>query len=154
MEQPRFDRDRMLMYTTLLGGLVSIGFYVTLYLTMAIYGALNSTGILIGRVALYVATGTLGVSLVLALTARNTSLLSASLSGWGWFLVFGGIALLFPAWGLSMAPEAVPGVSGFGGYAGAILLILSGGLLAQAERTVRERQETATADPPGNLPSS
>ncbi|MGH6960082.1 MAG: hypothetical protein ACREE7_06340, partial [Dongiaceae bacterium] len=113
---------------------------MTLYVTMAVYGGLNASGLLIGRVALFVSGGTLIIALVLALTARNASLSSAALSGSGWFLVFGGIALLFPAWGASMAETAAPGVTGFGGYAGAIFLVLSGGLLAQAERTVRERR--------------
>src|SRR3972149_9373228 len=103
MNRSGFDRDRMLMYTVLLGGLVSIGLYVTLYLTMAIYGPLNLSGILLGRVALFVAGGTLGIALVLALTARSASLSGASLSGWGWFLVFGGIAMSFPALGTSTA---------------------------------------------------
>ena len=142
MEQQGFDRDRMLMYTVLLGGLVSIGLYVTLYLTLAIYGPLNPSGILIGRVALFVAGGILGIALVLALTARSASLSSARLSGWGWFLVFGGIALLFPTVAASTTSEAVPGLTGFGGFAGAIFVLLAGGLLVQAERTVRERRET------------
>ncbi len=140
MDESRFDRDRMLLFATLLSALASIGLYVTLYVTMAVYGGLNATGLLIGRVALFVSGGTLIVALVLALTARNASLSSAALSGSGWFLVFGGIALLFPAWGASMAETAAPGVTGFGGYAGAIFLVLSGGLLAQAERSARERR--------------
>ena len=139
MDQSRFDRDRMLHFATLLSALASIGLYVTLYLTMAFYGGLNDSGLLIGRVALFVSGGTLIVALVLALTARSASLSSTALSGSGWFLVFGGIALLFPAWGASIAETAAPGVTGFGGFAGAIFLALSGGLLVQAERTVRER---------------
>ena len=141
MNQPRFDRDRMLLVATLLSALAAIGLYVTLYLTMAVYGGLNESGLLIGRVALFVTGGTLIIALVLALTARNASLSSAALSGSGWFLVFGGLALLFPAWGASIAATAAPGITGFGGYAGAIFLVLSGGLLVQAERTARERQQ-------------
>ena len=144
MNRRGFDRDRMLMYTTLLGGLVSIALYVVLYLTIASYGALNESGLLVGRVALFVAGGVLGIALVLALTARSPSLSSASLSGWGWFLVFGGIALVFPAWGASGAQPAVPGITGFGGLAGAIFVLLAGSLLVQAERTVRERQDRPT----------
>jgi len=141
MNQPRFDRDRMLLVATLLSALAAIGLYVTLYLTMAVYGGLNESGLLIGRVALFVTGGALIIALVLALTARNASLSSAALSGSGWFLVFGGLALLFPAWGASIAATAAPGITGFGGYAGAIFLVLAGGLLVQAERTARERQQ-------------
>jgi len=141
MNQPRFDRDRMLLVATLLSALAAIGLYVTLYLTMAVYGGLNESGLLIGRVALFVTGGALIIALVLALTARNASLSSAALSGSGWFLVFGGLALLFPAWGASIAVTAAPGITGFGGYAGAIFLVLAGGLLVQAERTARERQQ-------------
>jgi len=141
VNQPRFDRDRMLLVATLLSALAAIGLYVTLYLTMAVYGGLNESGLLIGRVALFVTGGALIIALVLALTARNASLSSAALSGSGWFLVFGGLALLFPAWGASIAATAAPGITGFGGYAGAIFLVLAGGLLVQAERTARERQQ-------------
>jgi hypothetical protein len=140
MGNPRFDRDRMLLYAVLLSALVSIVLYATVYLTLATYGPLNPTGVLVARVALFVAGGTLGISLILALTARSTSLSSASLSGSGWFLIFGGVALLFPAWGLSAA--GAPSLSGFGGYAGGIFLILSGGLLRQAENAVREQQNS------------
>ena len=141
MDEARFDRDRMLLFATLLSGLIGIGLYVTLYLTMAVYGSLNASGLLIGRVALFVTGGTLILALVLALTARSASLSSTALSGSGWFLIFGGIALLFPAWGASVAATVAPGLTSFGGYAGAIFLMLAGGLLAQAERTVRERQQ-------------
>ena len=110
MNQPRFDRDRMLLYTVLLSGLVGIGLYVTLYLTIATYGALNEAGVLVGRVALYVTTGTLIVALVLALTARSESLSSTALSGLGWFLVFGGIALLLPTWAASASTTATRGI--------------------------------------------
>jgi hypothetical protein len=141
MEQPRFDRDRMLLYATLLCALVSIILYVTVYLTMIIYGPLNTDGLLLARVALFVAVGALGLALVLALTARNVSLSGASLSGAGWFLVFAGIAMLFPAWGMSISTASAPGVTGFGGFAGSVFLLLAGGLLVQAEHRVRERQE-------------
>ncbi len=140
MDPPRFDRDRMLLYAVLLSALISLGLYVTVYLTLVLYGGLNETGLLVSRVALFVAVGTLGIALPLALTARSASLSSTALSGSGWFLVSGGIALLFPAWGISTT--SVPGLSGFGGYAGAIFLILSGGLLLQAERSARERHDT------------
>ena len=141
MDRPRFDRDRMLLYAVLLSALTSLGLDVTIYLTLALYGGLNETGVLVGRVALLVAIGTLGIALPLALTAHSASLSSTALSGSGWFLVAGGIALLFPAWGVSTV--SVPGLSAFGGYAGAIFLILSGGLLLQAERAARERRDTA-----------
>ena len=141
MTSSRFDRDRMLLYAVLLSALIGIGLYATVYLTLAVYSTgLNTTGLLVSRVALFVCAGTLGLSLVLALTARSASLSSAALSGSGWFLAAGGIALLFPAWGVSAT--TVPGLSGFGGYAGAIFLILTGGLLMQAERTARERKDT------------
>lgn len=146
MNQPRFDRDRMLLYTVLLSGLVGIGLYVTLYLTIATYGALNEAGVLVGRVALYVTTGTLIVALVLALTAHSESLSSTALSGLGWFLVFGGIALLLPTWAASASTTATRGITGFGGYAGVIFLILAGGLLVQAERTVRERRDKSNGN--------
>lgn len=146
MEQPRFDRDRMLLYATLLCALVSIVLYATIYLTMATYGPLNTEGLLFARVALFVTIGTLGLALVLALTARNASLSGASLSGAGWFLVVAGIAMLFPAWGMSNAPTPAPGVTGFGGFAGAVFLLLAGGLLVQAERSVRERQGAPDTD--------
>ncbi len=142
MDRPRFDRDRMLLYTSLLSALVALGLYAAVYLTAAVYGGLNESGVLVSRVALFVTGATLAVSLVLALTARSTSLSSAALSGSGWFLVFGGIALLFPSWGASTS--TVPGLSAFGGYAGSIFLILAGGLLVQAERTARERQTEST----------
>ncbi|HLF26200.1 MAG TPA: hypothetical protein VJG32_07685 [Anaerolineae bacterium] len=143
MNPPGFDRDRMLLYAVLLSALVGIVLYATVYLTLAVYGPLNERGMLLGRVALFVTVGTLGLALVLALTARSASLSSAALSGSGWFLVFGGIALLFPAWGVSAA--AVRGLSAFGGYAGAIFLVLAGGLVLQAEHAARDRQGTPGA---------
>jgi hypothetical protein len=138
MYQSGLDRDRMLLYTVLLSALASLALYAVVYLTLVQYGGLNEAGITVGRVALYVTVGTLAVALTLALTARSASLSSTALSGSGWFLVFGGVALLFPAWGVASA--GVPGLSGFGGYTGAIFLILSGGLLLQAERAARERR--------------
>lgn len=142
MEAPRFDRDRMLLYAVLLSALISIGLYATVYATLAAYGALNETGVLVSRVALFVAGGALGLALVLALTARSTSLSSTALSGWGWFLIFVGAALFFPAWGVSAT--RVPSLSSFGGYAGAIFLLLAGALLRQAETAVRERRDAPT----------
>ena len=140
MDRSRFDRDRMLLYAVLLSALVSIVLYVIVYLTVVQIGPLNETGMLVSRVALFVSGGALALALVLALTARSASLSGAALSGSGWFLLFGGIALLFPAWGISISNAS--GMSGVGGFAGAIFLLLAGGLLLQAERTARERQDT------------
>ena len=137
MEKSRFDRDRMLFYAVLLCALVSVGLYAVVYLTMAFYGLLNDTGLLIAHVALFVTCGALGIALVLALTARSPSLSSASLSGLGWVLVLGGLALLFPALAASRAD-----IPGLGGTAGAIFLTLSGALLLQAERAARDREDT------------
>ena len=136
MEKPRFDRDRMLFYAVLLCALVSVAMYALVYLTMAVYSSLNDTGLLIAHVALFVTCGALGIALILALTARSASLSSASLSGFGWFLVLGGLALLFPA--LAASRSAIPGL---GGAAGAIFLTLSGALLLQAERAVRDQED-------------
>ena len=141
-EQPAFDRDRMLLFATLLSALVAIGLYVTLFLTMAGFGVLNPSGQLLGRVALFVSAGTLLLALALALTARNVTISSGALSGSGWFLAIGGIGLLFPGWAASVSTTSIPGLTGFGGVAGALFLILAGGLLLQAERTVRERNNT------------
>jgi len=137
VEKSRFDRDRMLFYAVLLCALVSVGLYAVVYLTMAFYGLLNDTGLLIAHVALFVTCGALGIALVLALTARSPSLSSASLSGLGWVLVLGGLALLFPALAASRAD-----IPGLGGTAGAIFLTLSGALLLQAERAARDREDT------------
>jgi len=142
-EQPIFDRDRMLLFATLLSALVAIGMYVILFLTMAGFGALNTSGLLLGRVALFISAGTLILALALALTARNITISSGALSGSGWFLAIGGVGLLFPGWAASASQIIVPGLTGFGGIAGALFLILSGGLLLQAERTVRERNNTS-----------
>ena len=139
MDQPHFDRDRMLLYAVLLSALISIGLYATVYLTLVTFGPLNESGILVGRVALFVAAGALGLALVLALTASSASLSGAALSGSGWFLIFAGAALLFPAWGVSSA--GVPSLSGFGGYAGAMFLLLAGGLLRQAEGSARRQKD-------------
>ena len=139
MSHPRFDRDRMLLYVVLLSALVGIVLYAIVYMTVAVYGPLNEQGQIVARAALFVTLGTLVVALSLALTAHSPAL-STQLSGAGWFLVFGGAALLFPAWGLS--PANVPGLSSFGGYAGALFLLLSGALLLQAERGAREREQT------------
>ena len=138
MEKSRFDRDRMLFYAVLLCALVSVALYALVYLTMAFYSSLNDTGLLIAHVALFVTCGALGIALVLALTARSPSLSSASLSGFGWLLVLGGLALLFPALAASRAD-----IPGLGGAAGAIFLTLSGALLLQAERAARDREDTS-----------
>jgi hypothetical protein len=129
----------MLLFATLMSALVAIGLYVTLFLTMAGFGALNPSGQLLGRVALFVSGGTMLLALTLALTARNVTISSGALAGSGWFLAIGGIGLLFPGWAVSASPTTIPGLTGFGGIAGALFLILAGGLLLQAERTVRER---------------
>ena len=142
MEQNRLDRDRILLYATLLCALIGIGLYVTVYLTLAMYGPLNTSGLLIARVALLVSVGTLGLALVLALTARSPALADAALSGAGWLLVFCGISLFFPAMGASVATTSAPGATGFGGVAGSVFFLLAGGLLVQAERTARERRDT------------
>lgn len=145
-ERPSFDIDRMLLFTTLLSALVGIGLYIVLYLTMAGFGTLNLSGHLMGRVGLFVTCGTLLIALALALTARSGTITSTSLTGSGWFLVFGGIGLLFPAFAASAAQESVPGLTGFGGVAGALFLLMAGSLLLQAERTVRERGGTPAKD--------
>jgi FtsH-binding integral membrane protein len=137
VEKSRFDRDRMLFYAVLLCELVSAGLYAVVYLTMAFYSSLNDIGLLIAHVALFVTCGALGIALVLALTARSSSLSGVSLSGFGWLVALGGLALLFPALAASRAD-----VPALGGTAGAIFLTLSGALLLQAERAARDREDT------------
>lgn len=141
MEQPKFDRDRTLLIATLLCAAIGVGLYATVYLTMAIYGPLNTDGLLLARIALFVAAGTLSLALVLALTARKAASPDAALSGAGWLLVFCGISMLFPAWGASIAPTSAPGATGFGGFAGALFFLLAGGLLMRAERGAREESK-------------
>ena len=145
MSRTRLDRDRMLLYTVLLSAIVGIVLYAIVYVTVATYGPLNEQGLLVGRVALFVTGGTLGIALVLALTARSAAL-ATTLSGSGWLVVFGGAALLFPAWGMSAA--GVPGLSAFSGYAGALFLVIAGTLVVQAEHTARERQNPSGEDRP------
>ena len=127
----------MLLYAVLLCALVSVGLYAVVYLTMAVYSSLNETGLLVAHVALFVTCGALGIALVLALTARSSSLSSASMSGFGWLLVLGGLALIFPA--LAASRSAIPGL---GGMTGAIFLTLSGVLLLQAERATHDQGDT------------
>jgi len=138
MDQPRSDRNQMLLIATLLCAAIGVGLYATVYLTMAIYGPLNTDGLLLARIALFVAAGTLSLALVLALTARRAAPPGAALSGAGWLLAFCGISMLFPAWGASIAATSAPGATGFGGFAGALFFLLAGGLVMQAEHGARE----------------
>ena len=78
-----------------------------------------------------------------ALAARNRTLTTPALSGVGWFLIAAGLILAFPALGGTIGLSTVPGVTTFGGVAGAMFLIIAGSALLQAEHNARERGENS-----------
>jgi hypothetical protein len=141
MNNPRVDGDRVMLAATLLSGFIGLGIYLLVYLTIMGYGMLNATGLAYARVGLYVTAATLLLSLYLALTAHSRALTAPGLSGVGWFLVAAGVMLAFPAWGASIGVSVVPGVTSFGGVAGAMFLVIAGSALLQAERNARDRGE-------------
>ena len=139
MSSSRLDSDRAVLVAALLTGLIGLGVYFVLFLTVMQYGQLNINGQILERIALLLTAATLLLSLYLALAARSRALATPALSGIGWFMVAAGIMLAFPALGGSAAFANAPGVQAFSGVAGALFLIIAGAGLLQAERNVRER---------------
>jgi hypothetical protein len=141
MTSSRLDSDRVVLVAALLTGLIGLGLYFVLFLTVMQYGQLNISGQILERIALLLTAATLLLSLYLALAARSRALATPALSGVGWFMVAAGVMLAFPALGGSAVFANAPGVQAFGGVAGALFLIIAGTGLLQAERNVRERDQ-------------
>jgi hypothetical protein len=138
MKDSRVDSDRMLVAAVLISGFVGLIIFMIVYTTMLQFGTLNENGRAYARVGLYVLTGTLILSLYLALAARSRSLTTPGMKGLGWLLIFGGMVLGCPALGGTIGLKVIPGVTSFSGVAGALFLILAGSSLLQAERNARE----------------
>ena len=143
MNNSRVDSDRVLLAATLLSGFIGLGIYLVVYLTLMQFGRLNANGQAYGRVGLYVTAATLLLSVYLAFAARSRALTTPALSGVGWFLIAAGVILAFPALGGTIGLSLVPGVTVFGGVAGAMFLIIAGSALLQAERNARERGDSS-----------
>ena len=141
MGDSHVDGDRVLVAAPLISGLIGLGIYLIVYLTLMRYGTLNDNGKAYARVGLYVLAGTLLLSMYLALAGRSRALTTPGMTGLGWFLIFAGLLLAFPALGGTIGLNTVPGVTSFGGVAGAMFLIISGASLLQAERNARARHE-------------
>lgn len=141
MDNSRVDGNRVLLAATLLSGFIGLGIYLIVYLTLMRYGTLNANGQAYARVGLYVTAVTLFLSIYQALAAHSRALTTPALSGVGWFLIAAGLILAFLALGGTIGLSAVPGVTVFGGVAGAMFLIIAGSALLQAERNARERSE-------------
>jgi len=142
MNSTRLDSDRVILAAAMVIGLVGVGLYVVLFLTVLTYGQLNISGQIVERLALLLTAATMLLSLYLALAARSRALTSPALSGAGWFLIAAGFMLAFPSLGGMSSFAAAPGVQAFSGVAGAMFLIIGGAGLLQAERNVRERAQT------------
>ncbi len=142
MNSTRLDSDRVILAAAMVIGLVGVGLYVVLFLTVLTYGQLNISGQIVERLALLLTAATMLLALYLALAARSRALTSPALSGAGWFMVAAGVMLAFPSLGGMSSFAAAPGVQAFSGVAGAIFLIIGGAGLLQAERNVRERAES------------
>ena len=138
MPSSRLDSDRVVLVAALLTGLIGLGLYFVLFLTVMQYGQLNINGQILERIALLLSAATLLLSIYLALAARSRALTTPALSGVGWFMVAAGVMLAFPALGGSAVFADAPGVQAFSGVAGALFLIIAGAGLLQAERNVRE----------------
>jgi hypothetical protein len=143
MNNSRMDGDRVLLAATLLSGFIGLGIYLIVYLTLLFYGTLNANGQAYARVGLGVTAATLVLAIYQALAARNRTLTTPALSGVGWFLIAAGLILAFPALGGTIGLSTVPGVTTFGGVAGAMFLIIAGSALLQAEHNARERGENS-----------
>ncbi len=141
MNNSRVDGDRVVLAATLLSGFIGLGIYIVVYLTLIQYGQLNTAGMAYARAGLFVTGATLFLAMYLALAAHSRALTTPNLSGVGWFLIAAGLILGFPALGGTIGLATVPGVTTFGGVAGALFLIIAGSALLQAERNVRERGE-------------
>jgi hypothetical protein len=144
MSTSRLDSDRVVLVAAFLTGLIGLGLYLVLFLTVMQYGQLNLNGQIVERVALLLTAATLLLSLYLALAARSRALATPALSGVGWFMIAAGVMLAFPALGASSAFAAAPGVQSFSAVAGALFLIIAGTGLLQAERNVRDRSQPTT----------
>lgn len=141
MNNSRVDSDRVVLAATFLTGLIGLGCYLVLYLTVMQYGQLNATGRAFSWLALCLTAATLLMAIYLALAARSHALTSPALSGTGWFMVAAGLMLAFPALGGTIGFGNAPGISSFSGVAGAMFLLIAGAGLLQAERNARERSE-------------
>ena len=139
MTSSRQNSDRVVFTAALLTGLIGLGLYLALFLTVLQYGQLNLSGQLVERIALLLTAATLLLSLYLALTAHSRTPITPALSGAGWFMVVAGVLLACLALGGSTALANAPGVQAFSSVAGALFLIMAGAGLLQAERNVRER---------------
>jgi hypothetical protein len=146
MKDSQIDSDRVLVAATLISGLVGLGLYLIVYLTLMQYGTLNANGQAFSRVGLYVLAGTLILSIYLAFAARSRALVAPGMTGIGWFLIFAGVLLACPALGGTINLSVIPGLTSFGGVAGAMFLVLSGSALLQAERNVRQQQQQNNHD--------
>lgn len=142
MNNSRADSDRVILAATIVTGLIGLGLYLVIYLTVMQYGQLNINGQIFERVALLLTAAALLLSLYLAFAARSRALTTPALSGAGWFIIAAGVMLAFPALGGAAAFASAPGVQTFSGVAGALFLIIAGAGLLQAERNVRERGAT------------
>ena len=139
MKDSHVDSDRVLVAATLISGMIGLGIYLVVYLTLLQYGTLNDNGKAFARVGLYVLAATLLLSVYLAMAARSRALTTPGMSGLGWFLIAASLLLGFPALGGTIGLSAIPGVTSFGGVAAALFLLLSGSSLLQAERNAREQ---------------
>ena len=142
MNSTRLDSDRVILAAAMLIGLIGVGLYVVLFLTVLTYGQLNISGQIVERLALLLTAATMVLALYLALAARSRALTSPALSGAGWFMIAAGFMLAFPSLGGLSSFAAAPGVQAFSGVAGAIFLIIGGAGLLQAERTVRDNAQS------------
>lgn len=141
MNNSRVDSDRVVLVATFLTGLIGLGCYLVLYLTVMQYGQLNDAGRAFSWLALILTAATLLMAIYLALAARSRALISPALSGAGWFMVAAGLVLAFPAVGGTVGFLRAQGLSTFNGVAGALFLIIAGAGLLQAERNARERSD-------------
>jgi hypothetical protein len=137
MSDSQTDSGRALVVATLATGLLGLGLFLVILLTVMQYGQLNQAGQAIVWAAVLLTAVAMALGLYLALTARSRALASPGLSGAGWFLVSAGLVLVFPALGASVGFAAAPGVSTFSTTAGAMFLIIGGAGLLQAERAAR-----------------
>ena len=139
MNESRRDGDRVVLITTIILTILSVGMYLVIFLTLAGYGMLNDLGRTFAVVALVISGITMLLACFLAFVGRNRDLASPGLSGAGWALVCGGLIVGAPALGLELS-----NAGSFGGFAAALFMIIAGAALLQAERNVRQANEETT----------
>jgi hypothetical protein len=134
MNESGRDGDRIVFVAALLLCLISAAMYLVLDLTRLSYGTLNTSGRTVAIVALAISGIAMLLACYLALTNRSASLATTGLSGFGWVFICASLVVGAPALGLEFS---LPG-SSFGGVPAALLMVIAGAAVLQAERNLQQ----------------